>query len=155
MNEDWPFKIPLSKGMFALVDEEDFALASQYKWSYGTHGYAMRAVSQLEGGGFQLLHNLILPDSGEPDHISGDKLDNRRGNLRPSTHQLNSFNRGKNKNNTSGYKGVTFVKRIGRWAAAIKMNGKRYHLGYFTDPKEGSDAYLKAAKKMVGQFAKI
>jgi len=84
------------------------------------------------------------------DHINGNTLDNRRSNLRICSNAENGRNRGKNSNNSSGFKGV-FLKRD-KWAAQIKHNGKSIHLGTFKTPEEAHLAYQRAANKLHGRF---
>jgi len=86
------------------------------------------------------------------DHINGVKSDNRIINLRDATRMENSCNRGKNKNNTSGFKGVSFYKNSKKYHAEIRGNGKRKRLGCFTCPKAAHEAYRKAAKEMHQNF---
>ena len=81
------------------------------------------------------------------DHINRIKNDNRISNLREATQQKNNFNLGGAKNNTSGYKGVTWYEPSKKWKAQIGVNGKNIHLGYFIDPLEASEAYQKAKEK--------
>lgn len=92
---------------------------------------------------------------GEVDHINGDILDNRWENLRIATHSQNGKNRGAPSNNTSGYKGVSFHRKNGKWRAAIHSEGKKYHLGYFNSAELASQAYEEAAKIHHGNFARI
>lgn len=89
------------------------------------------------------------------DHINGNKMDNRWVNLRNSSHSQNSMNKGKGCRNTSGYKGVHFIKRDGRWGAKIKLNGKAKWLGTFDCPKEAHNAYVEASKLLHGEFSNI
>jgi hypothetical protein len=87
------------------------------------------------------------------DHRDGDVGNNRWNNLRRATRSQNSANRRRPRNNTSGYKGV-YLCRSGRWAAAIQNNGKSKHLGTFASPQEAHAAYVKAARKHHGEFAR-
>lgn len=87
------------------------------------------------------------------DHINGDKGDNRPDNLRLATASQNGFNRGKQKNNTSGCKGVTWHKRDSRWQAQIWKGRVRIQLGYFADLEDASRAYSDAAARLHGEFA--
>jgi len=59
------------------------------------------------------------------------------------------------KNNTSGFKGVSFNTQVGRYKAAIVKKKKYYHLGFFDTPEEAYKAYCKAAKKLHGEFARV
>jgi V8-like Glu-specific endopeptidase len=87
------------------------------------------------------------------DHIDQDKSNNRIDNLRLSTVSLNLANRGKQRNNTSGYKGVHLHKPNGRWRAQIKVNGKVIKLGYFVDIQDAAMAYRAAAIFYFGEHA--
>jgi hypothetical protein len=82
------------------------------------------------------------------DHINGVKDDNRIDNLREATHAENNQNTIKYKNNTSGFKGVTFHKASGKWVAQIKKDGKHHHLGLFDTPEPAHAAYLKAKAEL-------
>lgn len=87
------------------------------------------------------------------DHINQNKSDNSICNLRHANRSENMFNRGKNKNNTSGIKGVTFCKRTGKWRAQITLNRKSIKIGRFETKEDASHAYLETAKKHRGEFA--
>ena len=87
------------------------------------------------------------------DHKDMDASNNKWNNLRLANKQNNGANRGKNKNNTSGYKGVTWAKRNKKWAARIMVDRKNISLGFFHDPEVAQEAYKKASKKYFGEFA--
>ena len=80
------------------------------------------------------------------DHINGNKRDNRIKNLREATISENGQNRGKQKNNTSGFKGVSLCKKSKKWIASIRKNNKSKYLGCFTDAEKAHEAYKEAAK---------
>ena len=61
----------------------------------------------------------------------------------------------KQSNNTSGYKGVHWDKRRSRWVPQICVNGRKPYLGYFTNPEDAAKAYIEAAKRLHGEFAKF
>lgn len=90
----------------------------------------------------------------EIDHIDGDRKNNRISNLRIASTAQNSMNRGDNKNNTSGLKGVYHDKRRGTWRALIRKGGKRYFLGDFSTPDAAHSKYLSASKELFGQFSR-
>jgi hypothetical protein len=91
---------------------------------------------------------------GDIDHINEDKSDNRISNLRVASRSENMFNRGSNKNNTSGMKGVSFCKSTNRWRAQITMDRKSVNVGRFQTKEEAANAYILKARKIRGEFAK-
>lgn len=147
-------EIELSRGQMALVDDEDFDWLSQWKWSYAPVGYAVRRYE----GKIILMHRLIMdaPKGKRVDHINMNGIDNRRINLRICSHRENLLNRGKQRNNTTGYKGVSYCSRIDKWRASIRDdNARDLHLGYFKTPEEAALAYNISALKYHGEFAHL
>jgi len=138
--------IKLKNGEETLVSDEDYEELSQYKWSLSTF-YAARS----ENGKIIYMHRQIMkPEKGMVvDHINGNKLDNRRENLRVCTHQQNMCN-SKHRNN-SGYKGVYYDVCQKKYIARIG----RKHIGTFRTAEEAARAYDKYAKEMYGGFAKL
>ncbi|KSV78865.1 HNH endonuclease [Sinorhizobium sp. GL2] len=88
------------------------------------------------------------------DHKDCDTQNDRPSNLRPATHVQNNGNQKLSSNNTSGLKGATWNKRLRKWSAQIRVHGKLKHLGLFDDPAEAHAAYLAAAKRHFGEFAR-
>ena len=88
------------------------------------------------------------------DHINGVRTDNRWINLRAASPSENQHNRGPQKNNTSGYKGVSWDKNSKAWRAQIKKFGKETCFGPFETALEASEAYQRAAAELHGSFAK-
>ena len=98
--------------------------------------------------------NYSLPYS---DHIDCDKLNNKRSNLRvatPSQNNCNSIKRRNKTNVSSKFKGV-YLFHNGKWKAQASLNGKMYHLGYFSDEVEAALAYDDFALLNYGNFARI
>lgn len=93
-----------------------------------------------------------LPDN-EVDHINGIRDDNRWANLREATKAQNACNRLFNKNNTSGYKGVSFHPSSKKWQANIRVGGKQRYLGLFNTPEFAYEAYKLAAIELHNKFA--
>lgn len=152
-------KIPLTQGKFATVDDIDYEFLIKWKWYF--HCYAVRNSHKSDGFDKLIkifMHREILirklghSDFQETDHKNHNKLDNRRGNLRPASRSQNQGNR-KIQQGVSKFKGVHWYKDRKKWQAQIKFEGKRKHLGYFTDEIEAVEAYNRAAKKLFGEFA--
>jgi hypothetical protein len=74
-------------------------------------------------------------------------------NLRLATHSQNNVNCANHGHNTSGYRGVSFHKPIGKWQAYIGVNHRNVHLGFFDTPQEAWQARRAAEPKYFGQFA--
>jgi hypothetical protein len=91
----------------------------------------------------------------EVDHINGNGCDNRIANLRLATSIENACNRGLRSNNTSGFKGVSWVKRAKKWGVHCGVNGITYHIGNFDSLSEARAAYVEAAHRLHGTFARI
>lgn len=90
----------------------------------------------------------------EIDHRDGDGLKNRWKNLRAATSTQNGANSRISSKNTTGFKGVSFNKQAGRYCANIKVRGKQKWLGSFDAPEPAHAAYLAAAEKYFGEFAR-
>lgn len=148
--------VPLTRGHMALIDDQDFPMIVDMKWrscrNYNTF-YAQGHV--LVDGVWRtvMMHRLILdaPTGVLVDHINGDGLDNRRANLRLVNNSQNQMNR-KNVTSSSGYKGVTFLPKSGKWQAQIKKDGKNIYLGVFKTPEQAHAAYTKKARELFGEF---
>ena len=81
------------------------------------------------------------------DHINGIRSDNRLVNLREASPKENQQNRGINKNNTSGYRNVSWDKYAKKWRAQFYREGKLYILGLYDSPEEANVVYLKEKAK--------
>jgi hypothetical protein len=156
-------EIQLTKGQVTIIDDVDADLADLKWYALAHHSGRFYAIRMSSGPNRMMiyLHRVILERmAGRPlakteyvDHISGDKLDCRRENLRIATNAENLQNRGMQRNNTSGFKGVSWYRRDGKWHARIGFNGKDKHLGYFDTAEAAYEAYCKAARELHGEFA--
>lgn len=88
------------------------------------------------------------------DHINMDKGDNRWSNLRAATDSQNKANCSLRANNTSGFKGVCWEKRCGKWMAYITLGYQFKNLGYYDTAQLAHDAYVNAADGLFGEFSR-
>ena len=94
-----------------------------------------------------------IPPGGEIDHEDRNKLDNVPRNLRAVTHSVNNANGKKRRDNTSGYKGVSWDKRDKKWYAKICKDGKQMNLGLFTDLLDAARAVNAAYREYFPEVA--
>lgn len=152
--------IPLSRGLVALVDDEDYTGLSQYRWyarlSHPTY-YAERNVYGEDGKHTQVSMHRVIMSAGkgtEVDHVNGNGFDNRRANLRLASRVQNMRNQTRKRpGTTSRFKGVSRETNRAKWRACIQLSGKQIHLGCFRTEEEAAAAYSRAAVKYFGEFA--
>jgi len=121
-----------------------------------SHGYRVLKI----GSEIKLTHRVVWflhhnewpPEDKVMDHINGNRLDNRIENLRIATRSQNGANRKYQTNNTSGYRGVHWVKADKIWRASIKVNNKVKQLGRYKTAEEASEVYELAADLLFGEF---
>ena len=133
-----------------LVSPCDKHLLKEYTWYLNWNNYPT-ATKKIDGKTYHYrLNRLIMnPQKGKlVDHINGNKLDNRRSNLRIVTHLQNAQNKQlRHKNSTSGFRGVTYDKRRGKFRAQWVLNSKYHHVGYFDSVEKAAaavDAYRRS-----------
>lgn len=155
-------ELKLSRGKVAIIDDEDGDLAS-LKWTYGTNGYAYRMTYPERKAVY--LHREILariigrrPERSDiTDHRNGDRLDDRRANLRLATPSESMRNRReKSWRLTAPYRGVHRNNGPSPiWYAKIMVNRHLVRLGRFFDPESAARAYDAAARELHGEFATL
>jgi hypothetical protein len=147
---------------YALVDTEDYEGLLPYAWRKNAQGYAVRRVYTRISKGVRhakdiRMHRQIMgePEGMEVDHVDNNGLNNQKNNLRVATHWQNLANRALQKNNTSGYRGVSWSKQAGKWWAQLYIDSKTVHLGLFDDIEDAAKAYNEAAIERYGEFARL
>lgn len=160
-NANGVIRIPLTQGKFALIDAMDLRKVVNYKWyacRCGNTFYAFTHIRLPDRRETTLqMHRLLLNPQSDMgcDHINGNGLDNRRENLRLASHAENIRNQRQRKDNSTGYKGVSFEKNRKKFTAQIQFNRKRYRLGCFLTAEAAHAAYCEAANNLHGKFARM
>ena len=134
-----------------IIDDEDYPIVKAYKWyKYASCRYVAAHVNNKT----IKIHRLVMgvSDGQSVDHINGDRMDNRKSNLRICSHASNMKNRKPNKDGASNYKGVVVLPN-GRFRAKINSDGVRYNLGVYPTERDAVVAYNAAAKVLHGEFA--
>lgn len=154
-------KIKLNDGRYTLVDPDIYYRFNDFDWCAKTcfgRTYAVRFIDTPKGTKLISLHREIFnaPVGKLVDHKNEDSLDNRIDNLRLATYSQNGCNSRIDKSKTSSrYRGVRFIKKSRKWAANIRIDGKKLWLGSFTKEIDAALAYDAAARKYHGEFARL
>lgn len=122
----------------AIIDKEDVDKVKFIKWRLNSNGYV---INNSNSNIF--LHRLVLATDNFVDHKDGDKLNNKKSNLRITTKSTNQMN--------ANYKGV--YKNKTKWIAKIKLNQKQLHIGTFADKEEALYARWFAERIIFKEFA--
>lgn len=139
--------IPLTKGKFAMVDNEDFDRVKDINWHCNSKGYARNTKVGL-------MHRYIMnaPDHLDVDHIHHNTLDNRKSQLRLVTPLLNSWNQS-SKSGTSRHVGVHWNSYNNKWTSSIRHDGRLVFREDFEDEDEAGRARDVKALSIRGEFA--
>jgi AP2 domain len=154
-------------GYYAFVPDHKYDRAREYIWyllRQGRRMYAIRAIKTPDGKWTtQRLHRFIMSlddpsildnPSIQIDHIDHNGLNCMDDNLRRATSRQNQHNRRKSAGTTSAYKGVHWDTEKNKWRARIRgLDGKKIHLGIFTNELDAALAYYNASVRLQGEFA--
>ena len=150
------YRIPISETVDTLVSPEDFEAVNKHRWHLGRgNGYAYRIDRMRGGQRGVLLHRALmgkLPPGVEVDHINGNKLDNRRENLRIANSSQNSANHRTRGKGASGFIGVIKTD-YSKWEA--RVGRRKVVVGFFYCPIEAAIARDIAALEVFGEFATL
>lgn len=144
-------RIPLTHGLYALVDDIDYNKLKDYPWCLvwknksNTVAYVSTRVSRKK----TKMHHLILKkkDGYVVDHLDKNPLNNQRFNLRHLTISQNNLNRRIPINNTTGYTGIVYRAKTNRWLVNIGFNNRRIHIGSYLSFEEAKRARIDAEEK--------
>jgi hypothetical protein len=152
-------RLPLSKGMFTLIDEDEYEHLSSYFWcAQGPMGDGRFYATRKEGSQLIYMHREILGllpgDPRQGDHRKPNStLDNRKSNLRIATQLQNTWNSRTRRNSSTGLKGAYPYYR-GGFYSHITVNKKVIYLGHFQTAEDAHATYCDAAVKYHGEFAR-
>lgn len=141
------------KGEAFIFDVDDLDIVSKFSWYISKRGYVVTTINHRA----MTMHKILLGNTNgfDVDHISRDRLDNRKSNLRLCSHQENAFNQKKRKTNTSGYIGVSFLKAARKFEAYVHFNGKKHHFGLHETAFDAAIARDNGASKLFGKYANL
>lgn len=144
-------EIKLTSGMSTVVDDSDYEWLSRYKWSFDRYAYRTK---QLPNGRkrSERMHRLIMnpPVGMVVDHINGDKLDNRRENLRVVSQSVNARNIHNPKTKkVPAPQCVTWDEFRSKWKAQICVNYKKIWVGRFSTKEEAESAVNEALREVM------
>jgi hypothetical protein len=149
-------EVPLTRGMVALVDDEDYERVAGFGWFALTNGRVTYAARKHAGSTVYMHLDVVgASDSRQVDHRDGNGLNNRRSNLRWATRAEQGRNRPCYRNNAAGLKGVQRVQESNRWRARITFEGRTHNLGCFGSPEDAAHAYDDKAREVFGDFARL
>ncbi len=152
--------IKLTRGQFALVDDEDHESLSRHRWcaQRAIHSwYAIRGVWVYGKVKTIRMHRVLIGCKEHVDHIDGDGLNNQRSNLRVATRSQNAMNCRKRNMASSAFKGVSRCPRavIRPWLARVTAGYRTEFIGSFELETDAACAYDAAAKLEHGEFARL
>jgi HNH endonuclease len=118
------------------------------------HGYRVICVDYKSYFAHRLIWFYVHGEwpPHELDHKEMLRADNRVSELRLATHGQNKANSKRQRNNTTGYKGVSWFKPKRKFMVEVQKDKKRHFVGYFNTAEEGYLAYCKKAKELHGEF---
>ena len=133
-----------------LIDIEDLPIVSPHSWCLSKTGYAVARIN----GKTVKMHRMLTqcPATKVVDHVNGDRLDNRRRNLRICSPKENSRNKGMGRNNQSGFPGVSKTSN-GKWRVRIMVNRKEIALGRYAAMEEAIQVRREAEEKYFGDMS--
>ena len=148
---NWMFRYDSESGKLYKVRESSGKLCNpEREIAAVDNGYLQVGITDSNGltKNFKVHQIIFYMHTGiEPlqviDHHDGDKLNNRFDNLRLTTEVCNNRNHKMQRNNKSGYVGVSWYNRVNKWCAQIKIDGKHKHIGYYDTKEEAYQARLE------------
>ncbi len=153
-----PLYGPRGRGLTVKVDDDIYEKYGHLHWRLDSGGYPYKVFEHVHDMPKQKrLHRVVLgvdDPKQRIDHITGDKLDARRENLRRCTNAENIRNSAKRSvSSTSPYKGVHRLAN-GQWRASIMVDYQKFNLGNYDDPDDAGYIYDQFALALFGDYAR-
>lgn len=120
------------------------------------NGYVRIKLDRRDYAAHRLAFLYVLgsfPD-GDADHRDLVRTNNAWGNLRPASHSQNQWNKGPQRNNTSGVVGVSWYSRTQQWRGKVKVNGRSHSAGYHSTLEQAAAAVANLRATLHGEFAR-
>lgn len=150
-------EIKTKKGEVVVIDDEDFERASVFNWWIDSQGY-VRTKKSIDGASRVIKLHRFLLGVADPsiyvDHISGDKKDNRKGNLRLCVQAQNTRNAKVKASSATQIKGVRWKPRNKKYEAKICIDRKAKYLGLYDTAEEAHEVYCLWADMLHREFAR-
>jgi len=143
------WKIKSSDRQINLLDKNNYYIVFSRTIGNTKNRYKIHRIV------YAIFNNEICLNDSCIDHIDGNRLNNNPKNLRIATTSQNLLNRGKQKNNTSGHKNITFIKKRNKYRCKITIKTKEIHIGEFDTIQEAIEKRDIEGKKLIGEFFKI
>ena len=142
--------VPLTQDEYAIIDVCDYDKVKDHRWFLTAQKYA---GTNINGTGV-LLHRMIMnnPSGMLVDHINGDRIDDRRCNLRLASALENSWNTKAKNSSSTGYKNISKIKNS--WQVMLRINGLSTYLGRFPTLEEALEVRNAAYREHRGEFAR-
>ncbi len=139
--------------IIVLVDDEDFEYLNQFSWAISVLGYIVGEINNKR----VYLHRIIMgtPKGMVTDHINGNKLDNRKSNLRICLSKENSRNCKLSKNSITKISGVSWRWQRNCYRAYIMVDRRQICLGHYKEIEKAIMARKEGEKKYFGEFARL
>lgn len=138
-----------------LFDLEDEHYLVGKWWYKDDYGYLTHVDIENGKNIYTRFHRLVMcaKDGEFVDHVSREKNDNRKRNLRICTHRENDINKGISERNTSGVIGVCLTSNKRKWTATVSVRKKQIFLGNYDNFEDAVKARLKGEQEYYGEYA--
>lgn len=150
------FEYDPDTGIFVNMNNRSpTALKGQLAGCIGNHGYRIIVHKKQHYKAHRLAWIYMfgsIPEGLYIDHKDMDKLNNKISNLRLCTKSENHLNRGKQTNNVSGHKGVTWCNNTNKWKADARLKGEYHYLGIYEDIEDAIKARTDFCLAHHGEF---